>query len=166
MASRRANVGPVEVKIKGDASLKKKITPGLYRPVMQKMFGDLSKVGVRAAKRKVPVDTGALKSSIQATVKTTGVTIRSPLDYAKVVELGRSKGSKPPPVRALSGWLSRHGIPLSAAYAVANAIGRRGIKGRFFMKAGMSAMQKKLPYDLKKAERQVAKKFGKKVTSG
>ena len=155
----------VEVRIKGDAKLKESLKPELYKPVVTEMMTDLGKAGRKAAKAKAPKDTGALRKSINFKASPTGLRLFSPIHYARYVELGRKPGSRPPPPRALHGWLSRHGIPVRAAYVVARAIGRRGIKGRFFMAAGLAAMKKKLPYDLKKAEKRVAQRFTKGVKS-
>jgi hypothetical protein len=151
----------MEVRIKGDAKLKEVLKPELYRPVVTEMMTDLGKVGRKAAKAKAPKDTGALRKSINFKASHTGLRLFSPLHYARYVELGRRAGARPPPPNVLHSWLRRHGIPVRAAYVVARAIGRRGLEGRFFMAAGMAAMKKLLPYDIKKAEKRVAQRFAK-----
>jgi hypothetical protein len=151
----------IEIRIKGDAKLKESLKPELYKPVVHEMMRDLGKAGRKAAKAKAPKDTGTLRKKIGFRASHTGLTLFSPTSYARYVELGRRPGARPPPSNALHGWLRRHGIPVSAAYVVARAIGRRGIKGRFFMAAGMAAMKKLLPYDIKKAEKRVAQRFAK-----
>jgi hypothetical protein len=120
---------------------------------------DIAIVGERTAKQRAPRDTGALKRSIHSAVKPTSARIFSNLNYAVPVEYGRGRGKRMPPPNALHGWLRRHGIPVSAAYVVARAIGRRGIKGRFFMKAAVDAINMKLPFMLKRASGGVAKKW-------
>jgi phage gpG-like protein len=80
------------------------------------------------AKKLVPVDTGRLRSSLTHEVTTSGnaVTGRAGtnVDYAKIVEEGRSPGKMPPP-GALLGWMSRHGIDERFEFVVARSINRR-----------------------------------------
>lgn len=54
-------------------------------------------------------------------------------EYAPTVEYGRRAGRRPPPTRAIRPWLRRHGIPEDAAFVVARAIGRRGLRPRPFL---------------------------------
>lgn len=57
--------------------------------------------------------------------------VGNPVEYGTVVELGRRPGSTPPPVAPIRRWAVRHGFPASAAYAIAQKIGRDGIPGVF-----------------------------------
>jgi hypothetical protein len=50
-----------------------------------------------------------------------------------VVERGRAAGKPAPPRAALRGWARRHGIPDSALFVLARAIGRRGIPPRPYL---------------------------------
>ncbi len=68
----------------------------------------------------------------------------SNVKYAVWVEGGRRPGARPPPASALSGWVRRAGLPPGAAFAVARAIGRRGIRGRWMFRDGGAAAVKRL----------------------
>ncbi len=65
-----------------------------------------------------------------------------------------------PPPSSLAGWASRHGFPASALFVLARAIGRRGIKGRFYMRAGKNAAQAKMPSLLAAMARKIGMDFG------
>lgn len=66
-------------------------------------------------------------------------TAYSNVQYAVNVEGGRKRGSRPPPVAALLPWVRRAGLPPEAAFPIARAIGRRGIKGRWMFRHGGKA---------------------------
>lgn len=55
--------------------------------------------------------------------------------YAAVMEYGRRPG-KQPPIAAISAWANAHGIP---PFVLARSIGRKGIKGRFYMRRAAEA---------------------------
>jgi hypothetical protein len=149
----------IRIELKGLDDLRRKLAPRTYEKAVANLMEDIAIVGERTAKQRAPRDTGALKRSIHSAVKPTSARIFSNLNYAVPVEYGRGRGKRMPPPNALHGWLRRHGIPVSAAYVVARAIGRRGIKGRFFMKAAVDAINMKLPFMLKRASGGVAKKW-------
>ena len=149
----------ITVQLQGLDQLKRKLKPKLYEKAVANLMEDMAIIGERTAKQRAPRDTGALKRSIHSAVKPTSARVFSNLNYAVPVEYGRGRGKRMPPPNALHGWLRRHGIPVSAAYVVARAIGRRGIKGRFFMKAAEEAIRVKLPFMLKRASGAVAKKW-------
>lgn len=96
----------------------------------------------RQAKQFAPVDTGTLRRSITSTGSPFGTTV-APLavttlvgtnvPYARAVEFGRGAGTTPPPAAPIARWLARKGGDPKAAYAVARAIGRRGIPGRSYL---------------------------------
>ncbi len=89
------------------------------------------------AKRNAPVDRGQLRRSLTHTVKASGRdivgTVGTNLLYARVVEEGRRPGSQPP-TAPIAAWATRHGIPTTAAYVIARAIGRRGTRPRPYLK--------------------------------
>ncbi len=100
---------------------------------------------------RTPVNTGALRGSIAGHVRgrfpadLTG-TITTPLIYGAPVEFGRQPGRKQPPLDAIELWVRRQlGISgdeaRSAAYVIARAIGRRGIKGVFMFREGFAAAE-------------------------
>jgi len=80
------------------------------------------------------VNTGYYLRSWKSQDVAGGVRVYNAAPYAGVIEHGRRKGA-PPPKKAIVAWLRRRlGMSqvdaLSAAWPVARAIGRRGLKGR------------------------------------
>ena len=149
-----------DIDVTGLDSLKRKMRPELYREPMAEMFQTIAVIGERTAKQRVPEDTFALKRSIHSDARPMSARIYSMKAYAMPVEYGRRKGSRPPPVRALMGWARRKLGNPNLAYPVAKAIARRGIKGRFFMKAAHQAIMIKMPFQMKLVEKKVAERFG------
>lgn len=123
---------------------------GYLKPVAP-LLNELSLVAQTAARNAAPKDTGTLKRSIVRDLQPLMARVYSPLGYAPVMEYGRAPGSAMPPPDALAGWAKRHGIPASALFVLARAIARRGIKGRFFMKAGTEAVTSAMPAAVAKA---------------
>jgi hypothetical protein len=137
---------------------------------------------------KVPVGiSGRLKNSIGSQVLETGPgsiigKVGSSLkdeEYPKVMEFGRKPG-KMPPVDALVPWVHRKRIAGSysiktkrrlggraqqgsedraVAYMIARSIGRKGIKGHFFMKQGYEKVKGKILNKFKKALNEIAKEM-------
>jgi hypothetical protein len=89
------------------------------------------------ARRNVRHDTRRLMNSITHRVRGQGTRlvgeVGPSLRYGLYVERGRPAGKKAPPKAALRGWARRHGIPESALFVLARAIGREGIKARPFL---------------------------------
>jgi len=84
---------------------------------------------------RTPQATGALANSITGDVRFAGVALEglvsSSLNYATPIELGRQPGSKPPPYKALLGWVKRKldvddDEAVGVAIATAKNIGKWG----------------------------------------
>jgi hypothetical protein len=150
--------------VKGMATLKKKLDPdNLVNPAILDVLNEAAEVGVSVAKSKAPVDTGALKRSITGKVQYPSATVFSPLDYASHVEYG-TRGGAPtgrryPPVSALRGWASRHGIN---PWVLMYKIGREGTKAQPFIKPASDAINAKLPLLVRDAAKAIAKGWKKK----
>lgn len=127
----------------------------LHQPAVAELITDATLLGQRTAREGAPRDTAALARSILAEPKPLLGRVYTTLAYARPMEEGRRPGSRPPPPQALHGWLRRHGIPTGAAWVIARAIGRRGIKGRFFMKAAEAAVRRALPTLARQAAQRV-----------
>ena len=82
------------------------------------------------AKKRAPVDTGRLRSSINSNFTNDGYTaeVIAATFYAIYVEYGTSPHF--PPVAALRGWAKRHG---ANPWAVARGIARRGTPAQPFL---------------------------------
>jgi hypothetical protein len=143
---------------RGIDELMKKTKPALYREPLAELFRDLGTTAQRTAIQRAPRFTGALQRSIHLDVRPLSARVFSNLNYAVPVEVGRSRNRTPPPVPALRRWANSKGINV---YALVKSIGRRGIKGRFFMRAARQAVERKLPFQLKLAERRIAARWSK-----
>jgi len=84
----------------------------------------------KTAKKRTPVDTGRLRSSITSDFKDSGFTAetKAAAFYAIYVEFGTSPHF--PPVSALRGWAKRHGVN---EWAVAKGISKRGTPAQPFL---------------------------------
>lgn len=110
---------------------------------MRKPMQQATNLVTTAAQNNAPVDTGVLKRRILASVShrgqtTTGV-VGSDVAYAPFMELG----TRPhfPPVSALQGWASRHGMN---AFVVARTIARRGLKARRYLQRALEDNTKRV----------------------
>lgn len=93
------------------------------------------------------VDTGKLKKGWTVVKGGRGISFsvvnkRRPAIAVAVVETGRRRGARRPPVRALELWVRRRlAVPgkeaRNVAFAIARAIGRRGIRGRYITLGAM-----------------------------
>lgn len=123
----------------------------------------------------VPVGvSGRLKNSIGSEIRTEGIgsvvgRVGSSLkgeEYPAVMEFGRRPGSRMPPPEALVRWVHVKGLAgtysikthrrrgskasqaeedLQVAFLIARAIGRKGIKGRFYMRDGLNRAKPSIP---------------------
>lgn len=96
------------------------------------------------ARSRVAQDTRHLMGSITHRIRGTGATLVGEVGpsrgYGVYVEFGRRPG-KPPPVSALMGWAHRHNMN---PYALARAIGRRGIRPKPFMRPAFETNKDKI----------------------
>ena len=119
-----------------------------------------SEIAVREAQQLAPRDTGALARSITAQVQPRRARVYSPLFYGRWAEKGRRPGMNAPPPQRLAGWARRHGFPRAALFLLAQAIGRRGSKGRFFMAQATTATAGALPNLLQRMAREIERRWG------
>lgn len=74
------------------------------------------------------------------------------------VEVGRRPGAPPPPPGVIAAWAARRGIT-ARPYVIARAISRRGIAGRFFMRAARQHMERRLPSVLGRAAGEIERRW-------
>jgi hypothetical protein len=134
------------------------------------MFLSVNEVKKKAVPRTPQGVSGRLRGSIYAKTKgfgsavigEVGSSLREP--YPAVMEFGRKPGKMPPP-GALDRWVHiKLGVPTplvkSVAFQVARSIGRKGIKGRRFMKKGfkeaLPSIQKFFLYALQDIAREMS----------
>lgn len=132
------------VSIRGADAVLRKLTPALYTPALVAFLTAASTTAERIARQGAPFDQGALARSITSQVRPPMARVFSTLAYAEVMEKGRGAGKPPPPPDALIGWMRRHGMT-GDPWNLARAIGHRGIKGRFFMRAAAQATERLIP---------------------
>lgn len=110
---------------------------------MRKPMQKATNLVAGVAQNNAPVDTGKLKSSILPSVSSSGRTttgiVGSSVVYAPFMELG----TRPhfPPISALQGWASRHGMN---AFVVARTIARRGLKARRYLQRALDDNRRRI----------------------
>ena len=104
---------------------------------------------------------GTASRSMQSEVKRESARVFSLMSEARStsIELGRGAGGPLVHPDALRRWVARVGYP-GTAFALARQIRRRGVKGRFFMKAAIQSTQNALPAMMKQMAGSVAARFG------
>jgi len=134
----------MEFKVVGLEKLVAKLdSNALLGPPLRKAFADAVLLLERESKRRAPVDTARLRSSITHAVDTRTVPlwgkVGTDVHYAPYVEFG----TRPhwPPFSALQPWARRHGFPpgRAGAFLVARVIAARGTKARRFFRNAFEA---------------------------
>lgn len=143
------------VVVTGVAPILAKLRPALYQPAIAELIQSAALLAERTARQGAPRDTAALARSITSEVQPFSARVYSTLSYAAVMEEGRRAGARMPPPQALAGWAARHGFAPGAVWALARAIARRGIRGRFFFRAARDAVVNALPTLTQAAARRV-----------
>lgn len=117
------------------------------------------------AKRLVPVDTGNLRRTITHRVDRAPIPLFAEVGtnakYARVVHDGRRAGAPMPPSSALAGWARRHSIPKGSLYVLARSIGRKGIKGRPFLRRALVDMRGQIDAAMSRASKEIEAGWGK-----
>jgi len=129
----------------------------LTGPPLARLLTSLSKHARAVAAKGV---SGTASRSIQSEVKPTLARVFSLMSEARStsIELGREPGTLLHP-DALRRWIAQVGYP-GTAYVLARHIKRRGVKGRFFMRAAIQSTQSALPGMLRRMAGDVASRFG------
>lgn len=97
--------------------------------------------------KKGAFDTGAYFRGWKVTHLPNGARVYNATAYADIIERGRRRGRRPPPSKAIELWARRR-LGLSAkeakaaAFPIARAIGRRGLKGRRVLASAKLPMMK------------------------
>lgn len=158
----------ITIEIQGLKKLNAVTKPELVLGPTTRVIRDMALLAEKTAKANAPRDTAALQRSIAAQIQPLQARVGSTrnLVYFEVAEvgqapLGKAKQHFPPP-SALAGWARRHGFGTSAGalFVLARSIARRGFKGRFFMRKGRQAVERKLPGRLRKAANEIEKSWG------
>lgn len=152
-----------EIKVMGLDEYRNRMQKGpeVVKGIFVRTVNFLTGQGRSVSQRLVGVDTGRLRSSISQTKATfAGGEVRGAwgtnVPYARHHETGRPPG-KMPPIDAIQGWATRHG---ANAFLVARAIGRRGTKGKFFMRDAKAKIEPLVRTEFAKARDQIVKAMG------
>jgi len=150
----------VHIQVIGQKEIERKLTPDIYLPSVSDVLRDSSTYAAREAQRGAGMELGAIAQSIGAvTVSPMETSVRSQHPGALAAEFGRRAGAPPPPVSALREWAARHGMA-GFEFALAQAISRRGIKGRFFLQQAREGLERsELPRLLNRAVAEIERRW-------
>lgn len=112
------------------------------------------------------IDLGKLWAGFDRRVQPFEAEIFNEMDYAIVVEKGRTPGSAWPPPGALTDWLIRHGIPAEAEFAIRAKIGIKGIKARPFLGPALEEAEPLIERNFEQAINEVSRRLISDVTAG
>lgn len=121
--------------------------PAMLAEPMRELFTEAARIGQRAATDNVDGGRGLAVRSIGSRVEPTQARVFSAMDRARSrsIDQGRRRGQ---PWRGLLAqiirWREAVGHPDSAV-EIAKGIQRRGVKGRFFKRAAVEAVNNALP---------------------
>ncbi len=141
------------------------------RHLMIAMNKSVAKIEGRA-KKNAPVGVSSrLRNSLASSVKSmpgsivgrVGSTMKGEV-YPIVMETGRRAGAKMPPSSALERWVRiRLGVPprrvKSVAFLVARGIGRKGIKGRHFLRKAYTSSRRQIDGFFSRALKAITKEL-------
>lgn len=146
----------VTIRVEGADRLQRKLRDP---QVVAGPFGELLRTASReaqeVARRGAP---GSVARSMQAEVHGLQAEVYSTHPAALPIEVGRRAGAPMPPPAALEAWARRHGIT-AAPFVLARAIARRGIKGRFFLRAARQHLERRLPAYLRELGRDIERRW-------
>lgn len=148
----------LEVRVSGLRELVRQVNdPALTDEPMLGFFRSATEVAHRGAAGAAPA--GAIRGSLLTEATPALGRVYSNLLPAKFADGGRRPGAKLPPVDFVERWANARGIDASP-FAIARAIARRGIRGRFFMRAGRRAVREAAPALLRTAAERIAARWG------
>ncbi len=134
----------VTIKPRSLRALQRRLNPDTILEPVQDGITTLGLLVERRARQGAPRDIGDLQRSIMTETKPLFARVHSNLVYHPVMELGRRPGARMPPPAALADWARRKGFT-GSLFVLARSIARRGIKGRFYMRAAAKAGRTALP---------------------
>lgn len=87
---------------------------------------------VDRAKPRPPVDRGTYRRSVRVDRTDRGAKFYNFSPHAVIIEKGRGRNKRMPPIKAIQGWVRRKGIASSrnaksVAFAIAKSIAKRGL---------------------------------------
>ena len=152
--------GTIRIDLRNAKGVRATLDPKLVVREVSTAIGQSGLAAQRVAKEGIPRDTSSLSRALTLETKPLQARLyfNRDLIYAHVMESGRRVGAPMPPPLALAGWARRKGFE-GSLYVLARSISRRGIKGRFFMKAAREAGEQSMIKELKLASKRVEKQW-------
>ena len=149
---------PITIEVVGDRDARRRLK-NLTGPPLTRVLKDASAHAQVVAKKGLLGSLAA--NSITTEVKPTTARVFSMMAEPRVlsIEAGRAPGGNLIHPDALARWISRVGYHLGP-YVLARHIQRRGVKGRFFMKAAIQSTRGQLPHLMRRMGRDVEKRYG------
>lgn len=150
----------LRMNLKGLKEIKAKLTrEALVLPIAADAIKELTEIAEREAKGNAPRDMGGLIGDIVSEVAPLQGRVhiigQSRGVKAASIEFGRGAGERAPAASDIAGWAARHGFGTrQAVFLLARAIGRRGIKGRFFMRKARLHTRRQMPQIIDKMGKQ------------
>lgn len=132
----------VHVQIQGMRQLRDKMSGRFMIAVdaeAQQILVEAADVAQKAASNAAPRDLGTMARDIHVEARELSVSVISDSPGSYVQEFGRSAGARPPSTDHIAGWVSRHFASTNmkrTTFIIAQSIGRKGFKGKFFMAKG------------------------------
>lgn len=141
--------------------VQRRLQPSTIAGPLRQLLTAASLTAEAAAIRQAPRWKGHLKRDISSSVSPLQARVFTKREqvYYRVMEFGRRPGAKMPPPNSLRAWAASKGFT-GSLFVLARSIARRGIKGRFFFKAGREAAQRVMPQLLNRMAQQLGLNYG------
>ena len=130
----------------------------LYGKPLEETLKVIADEAAISAQRKSKLPSVA--TMIHAESRSLSAVVKSTHPASGYIEVGRKPGSFPP-VGALRFWASKRNIPADSVFPIARAIARRGIRGRFFMRAAEGNAKRNWNKYLRSLDAGIRAKWGK-----
>lgn len=133
---------PVKLTLTGDRELRAKLSDNasIAGPAAE-MLRRIGSDAERVAQSGAP---DSIARTIHGTARGLQASVTSLHPAALPIEVGRRPGRPMPPLGPIGAWALRHGIQ-AHPYVLARAIARRGVRGRFFLRAARQHIENRLP---------------------
>ena len=130
----------------------------LYGKPLEETLKVIADEAAVSAQRKSQLPSVAL--GIHSESRPLSASVKSTHPASGYIEVGRKPGSFPP-TGALRFWASKRNIPADSVFPIARAIARRGIRGRFFMRAAEGNAKRNWNKYLRSLDAGIRAKWGK-----
>lgn len=148
---------PADFRVKVDARrvLSKLGDRGIVARPMASMLREVGRQGQEVARQGAP---DVVSRGIGYEASPSEATVFAVHPGVRAIEGGRRAGSPMPPQSAISAWASARGLG-HLEFVIARAIARRGIRGRFFMRAATEHIRRGMGAYLRAMGRDVEREW-------